>query len=163
MTDPVLPTRIVWPSSPSSRCLWRRERRRCGDEEEAYTSSCEVPDMVRPPPVTAWFSSSSRAKHTLVNRAQLQSRIDLPTMPAALLSTTHIRPLDLKRAPHLTTSTAGLQDIAEKHITKGLGRLRDHVFKEGKGLRVLTTVSLSTEVRPVISHAQRHIGRSPAP
>ncbi|RSH82893.1 hypothetical protein EHS25_005883 [Saitozyma podzolica] len=56
-------------------------------------------------------------------------------MPAALLSTTHIRPLELKRAPHLTTSTAGLQDIAEKHITKGLGRLRDHVFKEGKGLR----------------------------
>ncbi|WWC59403.1 4-aminobutyrate transaminase [Kwoniella dejecticola CBS 10117] len=39
----------------------------------------------------------------------------------------------------LTTSTQGLQSIADKHITKGLGRLRDHVFKEGRGLRVLTT------------------------
>ena len=39
-----------------------------------------------------------------------------------------------------TITTEGLQSIADQHITKGLGRLRDHVFKEGKGLRVLTTV-----------------------
>jgi hypothetical protein len=40
----------------------------------------------------------------------------------------------------MTTTTKGLQEIADKHITKGVGRLRDHIFKEGKGLWVLTTV-----------------------
>lgn len=40
----------------------------------------------------------------------------------------------------MTTTTKGLQEIADKHITKGIGRLRDHIFKEGKGLWVLTTV-----------------------
>ncbi|WOO80277.1 putative 4-aminobutyrate aminotransferase [Vanrija pseudolonga] len=38
-----------------------------------------------------------------------------------------------------TTATAGLQQIAQQHITKGLGRLRNHVFAKGKGLRVTTT------------------------
>lgn len=54
----------------------------------------------------------------------------------------HIQPLaSASKALPITTDTAGLQSIAENHITKGIGRLRDHVFKEGKGLRVLTTVS----------------------
>jgi 4-aminobutyrate aminotransferase len=47
----------------------------------------------------------------------------------------------------VTTSTQGLQEIADKHITKGLGRLRDHVFKEGRGLNVLTTVSETAHLR----------------
>ncbi|WVQ74668.1 4-aminobutyrate transaminase [Cryptococcus sp. DSM 104548] len=51
----------------------------------------------------------------------------------ALLNAIHKGPLTL------TTSTAGLQAIADRHITKGLGRLRDHVIKQGQGLRVLTT------------------------
>jgi 4-aminobutyrate aminotransferase len=56
----------------------------------------------------------------------------------------HIRLLPAaKQGLPITTTTQGLQDIAHNHITKGLGRLRDHVFKEGKGLRVLTTVSAS--------------------
>ncbi|WVR07886.1 hypothetical protein IAU60_004929 [Kwoniella sp. DSM 27419] len=61
-------------------------------------------------------------------------------MPAVQSSTQHIAPLSTstKQLP-LTTSTEGLQAIADKHITKGLGRLRNHVFKEGKGLQVLTT------------------------
>ncbi|WRT64907.1 4-aminobutyrate transaminase [Kwoniella shivajii] len=60
-------------------------------------------------------------------------------MPA-IASSSHIAPLPSASKPlPLTTSTEGLQAIADKHITKGLGRLRDHVFREGKGLRVLTT------------------------
>lgn len=66
-------------------------------------------------------------------------------MPSvALSSTDHIAPLPLKgNGIESTTDTAGLQLIADRHITKGIGRLRDHIFKEGKGLRVLTTVRLS--------------------
>jgi len=52
----------------------------------------------------------------------------------------HIRPLESPPKIDSSTDTASLQAIADKHITKGLGRLKDHVFKEGKGLRVLTTV-----------------------
>lgn len=63
-------------------------------------------------------------------------------MPSFESAASHIAPLPSASKPlPLTTSTEGLQALADKHITKGLGRLRDHVFKEGKGLRVLTTVS----------------------
>ncbi|OCF32130.1 4-aminobutyrate transaminase [Kwoniella heveanensis BCC8398] len=61
-------------------------------------------------------------------------------MPSLDTATSHIAPLPSASKPlPLTTSTQGLQQLADKHITKGLGRLRDHVFKEGRGLRVLTT------------------------
>ncbi|ODN76578.1 4-aminobutyrate transaminase [Cryptococcus amylolentus CBS 6039] len=62
-------------------------------------------------------------------------------MPAFRPSPSHLAVLrSIATKPLLlTTSTVGLQAIAEKHITKGLGRLRDHVIKEGQGLRVLTT------------------------
>ncbi|WVQ99106.1 4-aminobutyrate transaminase [Kwoniella sp. CBS 9459] len=61
-------------------------------------------------------------------------------MPSLDTTTSHIAPLPSASKPlPLTTSTEGLQQLADKHITKGLGRLRDHVFKEGRGLRVLTT------------------------
>ncbi|OXG14841.1 4-aminobutyrate transaminase [Cryptococcus neoformans] len=61
-------------------------------------------------------------------------------MPSFESAASHIAPLPSASKPlPLTTSTEGLQALADKHITKGLGRLRDHVFKEGKGLRVLTT------------------------
>lgn len=63
-------------------------------------------------------------------------------MPAAVAAPfdSHI-PHNGTKALSITTDTKGLQQIAGQHITKGLGRLRDHVFKEGKGLRVLTSVS----------------------
>lgn len=66
-------------------------------------------------------------------------------MPSTESYASHIAPLAIKDL-HSTTETAGLQSIAERHITKGIGRMRDHIFKEGKGLRVLTTVS-----RPLFS------------
>jgi len=52
----------------------------------------------------------------------------------------HIRMLESPPKVDSTTDTASLQAIADHHITKGIGRMNDHVFKEGKGLRVLTTV-----------------------
>lgn len=56
----------------------------------------------------------------------------------------------------ITTDTVGLQQIADRHITKGLGRLRDHVFKEGRGLEVLTTVcSFSLSPYPKLSFQSR--------
>ena len=39
----------------------------------------------------------------------------------------------------VTTASSELRTIADRHITKGIGRLRDHIFKEGRGLRVLTS------------------------
>ncbi|ORX39449.1 putative ornithine-oxo-acid aminotransferase [Kockovaella imperatae] len=54
-------------------------------------------------------------------------------------STMNELPVTSSKALPMTTSTNDLVNIADQHITKGLGRLRDHVFKEGKGLRVLTT------------------------
>jgi hypothetical protein len=51
-----------------------------------------------------------------------------------------VQDLSLKSLP-ITTTTESLQGIADRHITKGIGRLRDHIFKEGRGLWVLTTVS----------------------
>jgi len=61
-------------------------------------------------------------------------------MPATIAAPfdSHIPQIGTKALP-ITTDTKGLQNIAGQHITKGLGRLRDHVFKEGKGLRVLTS------------------------
>lgn len=62
-------------------------------------------------------------------------------MPS-IVETPHI---ELSPSPQkslrMTTTTEGLQNIADKHIAKGIGRLRDHIFKEGKGVWVLTTVS----------------------
>ena len=55
-------------------------------------------------------------------------------------ATSHIAVRKSPIAPS-TTSTAGLQKIADEHITKGLGRLRDHVFVKGQGLRATTSVS----------------------
>jgi 4-aminobutyrate aminotransferase len=37
-----------------------------------------------------------------------------------------------------TTDPSDLRTLADRHITKGIGRLRDHIFVEGRGLRVLT-------------------------
>jgi hypothetical protein len=72
----------------------------------------------------------------------------LNAMPAAESSyAAHIRPLASPPKIVPTADVPGLQAIADKHITKGLGRLKDHVFKEGKGLRVLTTVR-STRIPP---------------
>ncbi|KAK1922319.1 putative ornithine-oxo-acid aminotransferase [Papiliotrema laurentii] len=61
-------------------------------------------------------------------------------MPSADSYASHIAPLpSAAKGLEMTTETAGLLEIADRHITKGLGRMRDHIFKEGKGLRVLTT------------------------
>ena len=62
-------------------------------------------------------------------------------MPSAE-STSHIAPLSSGKGWEVTTDTDGLLAIADRHITKGLGRMKDHIFKEGKGLRVLTSVCL---------------------
>lgn len=68
---------------------------------------------------------------------------EIDTMPSTDSYASHIAPLpSAAKGLEMTTETAGLQEIAEKHITKGIGRMRDHIFKEGKGLRVLTTVRL---------------------
>lgn len=37
--------------------------------------------------------------------------------------------------------TVEYQKVANKHITKAVGRLRDHVFVSGQGLQVVTSVS----------------------
>ena len=66
--------------------------------------------------------------------------IAIATMPSTLASQTELPVTTTKPLP-IATATNDLLSIADKHITKGLGRMRDHVFKEGKGLRVLTTVS----------------------
>lgn len=60
-----------------------------------------------------------------------------------MISTTaaHIPELTTKLAA-TSSATAELQATADRHITKALGRLRNHVFKEGKGLNVLTSVSV---------------------
>lgn len=38
-----------------------------------------------------------------------------------------------------TSSNDGLLEIADKHITKACNRMRNHVFKSGSGLDVITT------------------------
>lgn len=63
------------------------------------------------------------------------------TMPAAVLEASSAIQGSVSKPLALTTTTEGLQRIADKHITKGIGRMRDHIFKEGRGLEVLTTVS----------------------
>ncbi|KAK4689731.1 hypothetical protein P7C73_g394, partial [Tremellales sp. Uapishka_1] len=61
-------------------------------------------------------------------------------MPAAIPTPATLQRLfAASKSLPLTTSTSGLQSIAETHITKALGRMRNHVFKEGRGLRVLTS------------------------
>jgi hypothetical protein len=42
--------------------------------------------------------------------------------------------------------TVEYQKVANKHITKAVGRLRDHVFVSGQGLQVVTSVSLSNGI-----------------
>ena len=65
----------------------------------------------------------------------------MPSTTAELYAP-HIRLLESPPKVDSTSDTAGILAIADKHITKGLGRMKEHVFKEGKGLRVLTTVSV---------------------
>ena len=75
----------------------------------------------------------------------------LNAMPAAESSyAAHIRPLANPPKIIPTADVAGLQALADKHITKGIGRMKDHVFKEGKGLRVLTTVSCARRLCGVL-------------
>ncbi|WOO86007.1 4-aminobutyrate aminotransferase GabT [Vanrija pseudolonga] len=50
----------------------------------------------------------------------------------------HIKPLKAAAAAQ-TTETKDLQAIAAGHLTKGTGRLREHVFVEGKGINVWTS------------------------
>lgn len=53
----------------------------------------------------------------------------------------HIKPLKAAAASQ-ETETDALQAIAAGHLTKGTGRLREHVFVEGKGINVWTSVSI---------------------
>ena len=64
-------------------------------------------------------------------------------MPAAVIKPYPGVEASVTKPLALTTTTEGLQEIADKHITKGIGRMRDHIFKEGRGLEVLTTVSMN--------------------
>jgi len=59
--------------------------------------------------------------------ATYTTQSEIPLLPSA------------SKLPLPSTLTSDIQKIADKHITKGLGRLRDHVFKEGRGLQVLTS------------------------
>jgi len=79
----------------------------------------------------------------------------LNAMPAAESSyAAHIRPLANPPKIIPTADVAGLQALADKHITKGIGRMKDHVFKEGKGLRVLTTVRCADRLCGVLEGAR---------
>ena len=85
--------------------------------------------------------------------------IRLPnTMPGLVSQPLEIAQTTTKPLP-LAVSTPELLDIADKHITKALGRLRPHVFKEGRGLRILTTVSTSLIARSSVCSLTGEIGR----
>ena len=92
---------------------------------------------IRHLPAAAFCTRTSfPINHKVFDTSHLLSPLNMPGLVSQPLdiALTTTKPLPL------AVSTSELLDIADKHITKGLGRLRNHVFKEGRGLRVLTSV-----------------------
>ena len=78
---------------------------------------------------------------------QSSSCESIGTMKATAISQPHSPHTNGSAHTHGSPNdTEHLLDVADKHITKALGRLRNHVFKSGKGLRVMTTVSSLDEI-----------------